>query len=82
MAVGAQGRNVAWGAVTSQLWGRRLQLPLYGWWSSRMGGTTLYRSQSFEPSWLVVTGTEDGRENRKEPSKTCVSSVSPKMLLS
>lgn len=58
MAVGAQGRNVAWGAVISQLWGRRLQLPLYRWWSGRMGGATLYRSRSFESSWLVVTGTE------------------------
>lgn len=63
---GAQGRNVAWGAVIGQLRGRRLQIPLHRLRSSGMGGATLHWRggwiQSFKPSWLGVTGTEERKQ--------------------
>lgn len=63
---GAQGGNVAWGAVTGQLRGRRLQVPLHRLRSGGMGGATLYWRggwiQSFKPSWLDVTGTEEMKQ--------------------
>ncbi len=49
-----------------------------------MGGATLYCcggwSQTFEPRWLGVTGTEERRGNRKWLSSNGVFSVSAKMF--